>query len=334
MAQLLDTSVTGSLRFQCNTVNSGSAGNVWYNSTLNKLQYSTYIGGTCSWAAGGAMIVARPYMTGIGTQNEALSAGGTNRCTEEYNGTSWSTGGALITARSVAAGAGTQNLGLIAGAEGGGVTEEYNGTTWSAGGGLNYPRNWLGGGGTQNAAVAFGGLANSGYPDYTTYSTQYTERYNGTSWSMGCNMITTRCCVAGTGTQNSALAAGGAPSCTTCTEEYIGTWSAGGALISNRRYPPLTGTQNQALTFMGGFQGSCTCCTEFYNGTSWSSSTGLITPRWSGGGAGNVNASLAFGGCRCVGTYQNPDPPYNIYNVYGPVSCTEEFTRTFATASV
>ena len=53
-------------------------------------------------------------------------------CTEEYNGTSWAVGGALIAARDYFAGAGTQSAGLAFGGGyvSGGVscTEEYNKT--------------------------------------------------------------------------------------------------------------------------------------------------------------------------------------------------------------
>lgn len=342
MAQLLDTSISGSLAFLNSTVNTGSAGNIWYSSTLKKLQYSTCIGGTCSWAAGGAMIVARRASTGLGTQNEALAVGGVGgyKCTEEYNGTTWSTGGALITVRAGDGGAGTQNLGLIFSL----TTEEYNGTSWATGGTLIQPRCGPAGAGTQNTGLAFGGVCSYTEP-YAPYGPTFfnfpcTERYNGTSWSVDSNMTVARYSSAnGIGSQNSALAAYGqnVPSAVCrCTEEYSGgAWSVGGVLI-NTRYsqPGGAGTQNQALIFSGGGDGLCSICSELYDGTSWSSVVALITSRWGAGGTGTVNASLAFGGRRCVGIYITPYAPYGIYNVYGNVSCTEEFTRTFATASV
>lgn len=331
MAQLLATSITGSLAFISSTVNTGSGGNVWYSSALKKLQYSTCIGSAIgTWSTGGAMIVARSGLTGIGTQNEALAAGGGNQCTEEYNGTSWSTGGALIITRTFAGTAGTQNLGLIFGSS---ITsEEYNGTTWSTGGNLNLGRNALGGAGTQNAGLAFGGGYNTGYPYYQNAVSALTERYNGTSWSIGCSMLYPRANLEGAGTQNLAIATGGNCGYHQCTEEYNGTWSAGNALIYARPIKGASvGIQNQTLTFSGNDLNVCNVCSELYNGTSWTAGAGLILCRASLGGAGTANAGLAFGGVRCVGTYFGPYGPEPIYS---NVSCTEEFTRAFATASV
>jgi len=103
-------------------------GSVWYNPTLNTLQYSYFGGG---WSAGGALSTARDSLAGAGTQNAGLAFGGTDgflyglSCTEEYNGTSWSSGGDLSTARYRLAGAGTQSAGLAFGGYGS-CTEEYN----------------------------------------------------------------------------------------------------------------------------------------------------------------------------------------------------------------
>ena len=75
--------------------------------------------GAGTWSAGGAMITARRFLAGAGSQNSGLVAGGYANaylaCTEEYNGTSWSAGGALATARYGPGGAGTQNAGLMFG---------------------------------------------------------------------------------------------------------------------------------------------------------------------------------------------------------------------------
>src|SRR6056300_1417554 len=50
------------------------------------------------WSAGGALITARYWLGGAGTQDAALAFGGFDgpnqfSCTEEYDGTSWSAGG-------------------------------------------------------------------------------------------------------------------------------------------------------------------------------------------------------------------------------------------------
>jgi len=118
MAQLQSTSITGSLNM-ATVGNTGSVGNLWFNTTTNKLNLSyCFTGGI--WSAGGAMITARCALGGAGATNTAaLAFGGlspTNvACTEEYNGTSWSAGSAMITARSALAGAGTNTAALAFG---------------------------------------------------------------------------------------------------------------------------------------------------------------------------------------------------------------------------
>jgi hypothetical protein len=121
MAQLQSTGITGSFNLTAATANTGSVGNLWYNTSTNKLQYS-YCGG--SWSSGGALITARCDLAGAGTNTAALAFGGdisptVVACTETYNGTSWSAGGALITARSNLAGAGTNTAALAFGGNGG-----------------------------------------------------------------------------------------------------------------------------------------------------------------------------------------------------------------------
>ena len=88
MAQLQSTSITGSFNLEATTANTGSCGNLWFNTSTNKLQYS-YFGGT--WTAGGAMITARYVLAGAGASSTAaLAFGGldsgfsTVACTETY----------------------------------------------------------------------------------------------------------------------------------------------------------------------------------------------------------------------------------------------------------
>jgi len=71
------------------------------------------------------------------------------------------------------------------------------------------------------------------------------------AWSAGGALITGRRTLAGFGTQNEALAAGGYAICS-CTEEYNGTsWVAGGALITGRGVLAGAGTQNAGLVTGG-----------------------------------------------------------------------------------
>ena len=168
MAQLasITLSPSGFLNLSGASQNTSSVGNMWYDNTTNRLQYS-FFGG--AWSAGGSLITERQLLAGAGIQNAGLAFGGFTSlgnnasCTEEYNGTSWSAGGALITARRTLAGAGTQNAGLAFGGRTGGTsilscTEQYNGSSWSTGASLITARRNLAGAGTQNAGLAFGGI--------------------------------------------------------------------------------------------------------------------------------------------------------------------------------
>jgi len=58
MAQLQSTSVTGSIGLLSTTPDTGSSGNLWYNTTTNKLEYSYFNGSfivSCSFT--GAIII-------------------------------------------------------------------------------------------------------------------------------------------------------------------------------------------------------------------------------------------------------------------------------------
>ena len=194
----------------------------------------TPVFGAGVWSSGGTTSTSRHGPTGFGTQNEALAAGGRNpyaNCytldTEEYNGTSWSTGGALIKVRFSGVGAGTQNAGLAAGGD------------------------------TADVIVCYDEFENP-YNSCTFYIGACTEEYNGTSWSAGGALAIARYRLAGAGTQNAGLVAGGESfvGYLACTEEYNGTsWSAGGALIVGRYALAGAGTQGAGLV-VGGIGGA------------------------------------------------------------------------------
>lgn len=126
-----------------------------------------------SWRSGGALLAcAGTYGAGgAGSQNAALSAGGTNYYlnTQEYDGTTWSFGNSLSVPRYLLAASGYQNAGLAFGGQCFfpstsrlSCTEEYNGVSWSTGGVLSVARERLAGAGFQNAALAFGGVNTAG----------------------------------------------------------------------------------------------------------------------------------------------------------------------------
>ena len=111
MAQLQATSIEciiGTFNLLSASSDTTTCGNLWFNPSINRLQYSYFGGG---WSAGGALITARSQLAGTGTQNAGLAFGGNSPsivpCTEEYNGTSWTTVGRMNTARNNLAGAGT-----------------------------------------------------------------------------------------------------------------------------------------------------------------------------------------------------------------------------------
>jgi hypothetical protein len=72
-----------------------------------------------------------------------------------------------------------------------------------------------------------------------------TEEYNGTSWTAGGNVGTSRRYLAGCGIQTAGLIFGGNPP-TGATEEYDGsTWTVGGSLNTARNY--LAGVELKRL---------------------------------------------------------------------------------------
>ena len=205
MAQLLQTSITGSLTSTGSLIISGSepvqlpllssgSGEIdlttpyqlWFDPGDNYVKYhlkgSHEIG---TWNAGGSLSCARYLLAGAGSnQADSMIFGGLIApstylsLTEEYNGTSFAAGGSLITARSHMDGAGTQNAGMTAGGYNGSVracTEEYNGSSWAVGGNLITARYNNGVTGTQNAGLAVGGQ--------TPTVVSCNEEYNGSSWS-------------------------------------------------------------------------------------------------------------------------------------------------------
>ena len=148
--------------------------------------------------------------------------------------------------------------------------------------------------GTQTAALVAGG--------YSPY-TNLTEEYNGSGWSTGGNLGTTRI-ASGFGTQTAALAAGGLTPPNTATgvsEEYDGsTWTAGGSLNTARAYSAGSGTLTAGVSF-GGLIGppfSVSNATEEYNGTSFTSANNMNYYKRHMGvsGRGPQTATLGFGG--------------------------------------
>lgn len=128
-----------------------------------------------------------------------------------------------------------------------------------------------------------------------------------------------------------------------CYENFLGAWSNGGNLPTDKWWHGSSGTQNASLAF-GGYNtspyketvqydgttwssknnmlvgriwlrglGSTNStislhydCTEFFNGTNWANCSGLLTSREQATGAGDTTAGLASGGypsVTCVESY-------------------------------
>ena len=75
----------------------------------------------------------------------------------------------------------------------------------------------------------------------------------------------------------------------------VGSWAAGGAMITARSVLGGAGTQNEGLA-VGGCTNVNVTCTEEYNGTSWSSGGALINARKESATMGSQNEGLVAGG--------------------------------------
>lgn len=167
--------------------------------------------------------------------------------------------------------------------------------SWSAGPNINTARSYtFGNAGSRNAGLLVAGAT----PTYVAC----TEEYNGTSWSVGGAIGSTRAYGVSFGTQNAATYAGGetqpAGTDVACTEEYDGSsWSTGGALSAARYGAGAGGTQDSAF-FAGGYSGGTQrCATEEYNGTSWAAGGNINCTRgYLAGGGESVNSGIIFGG--------------------------------------
>jgi hypothetical protein len=210
-----------------------------------------------TWSAGGALIIARGYSQGFGTQDAAVLAGGLKFAvtgeTEEYNGSAWTAVNSMITGRGYSGSTGAQSAGLVTGGENPTCvtcTEEYNGLTWAAGGALPQSNNGLSAAGSQNATVTAGGYAGAAARNASSL-------YNGTSWTVGNTLITARAWGSAYGTQNDANFAGGGPS--TLTESFNGVvWSTANQILQTKYRGGVAGGGGNTSASEGGliFNGS------------------------------------------------------------------------------
>jgi len=323
IAQNSQLVVTSSLQLPVFASNSGivssSAGQMWFNSTTRKLNFTMDVN---SWSVGGAMNTARSYVGGAGSKNAAIVVGGDASGekgeTELYNGSTWSESGDLDVVRWGLAATGTQTSALAFGgydspATTYAKTEEFNTDTWTEVADMNNARVFHAGIGTQNAA-----LASAGYTNVSEADRDDTEEWNGSAWTNVADNNTGRRKVTGTGTQNAGMIMGGnvaphtATNACTDTELYDGTsWSEVNDLITGVGLAASSGTTNAGLVF-GGLAGHPAATyrdiTQEWNGTSWSLGNTMSVNRGQLGGAGSQASALAFAGknsgvCACTEEY-------------------------------
>jgi len=178
-------------------------------------------------------------MGAAGLQTSALKFGGfphppsTSVDTEKYDGTTWTEANDMIIGRGANSGLGTQIAALCVGgqlltpASPTDLVEQFDGTSWTEVGNLQTTREENACAGTTTAGLTFGGKAGPQVPPPFSVC-DFSEEYDGTSWTEGNDLNTGRKDYGGAGTQTAALAVGGfAPPLTLANvEKYDGTsWS-------------------------------------------------------------------------------------------------------------
>ena len=207
------TSISPSIGDTIQTVSSdvspASFGDIWYNSTLQKVRLLQTATG--SWATGGNMNTARGNgLGGAGSsQSNGLAFGGDGggNLTESYNGSSWSETAELNTSRSYLVGTGTtQDAALAVGGNGQAVVESWNGSAWTEVADISPARGYANLAGTYTSAICTGGFN----PSYGNGNDPASQEWDGTSWTETSEMNRPRYAAAGMGeTKEALIIAGG-----------------------------------------------------------------------------------------------------------------------------
>ena len=167
--------------------------------------------------------------------------------------------------------------------------------SWASGGNMNNAREQLAGAGTQTSALAAGGAPPN--------SLDYTETYNGTSWSETAELNVARRHTVGAGSSSTAaLFIGGyydpGPAYySDLVESWNGSaWTEIAELNTGRAtYQGGSGTQTAALTFGGNVPSNVAIC-EKWDGSSWTEVGDLNTAGYARCGFGSSTSALCFGG--------------------------------------
>ena len=299
------------------------AGQIWYNTSSDTFKS---IVASAAWSSSANIATARATTGAGGIPTAAWIAGGTASTpnsglaiTEEFNGSGWSAGGNLNQARGYSDGSGTQTAGLQVGGAptspvvGQTYVEEYNGTAWTAVTGTPHGLWQNSVFGIQTAAVSAGQEPG---PSSAVFN------YNGSSWTTGGTMTTTRGYVASAGTQTAGWIGGGSPATgDNYTEHYDGSsWTASANLASpSSSYSAGANGSQTASIYFGGKPNTPAVSltnTETFDGSSWTASAAMGTGADEMGSANNGTSNstaLSAGG---------------FPNGAGPgLSVTEEFNQ-------
>jgi hypothetical protein len=228
--------------------------------------------------------------------------------TETYDGTSWTEVANLATARRGLSGS-CGNSGKTALATAGfptyNLTEEFTNSAnvitagaYSALTSANNVRD-VEGFGSKNGSTTSAYIGNGGTPP--NGMSQFTEDWNGSSWTNSGNYPVNCRHVGGSGIETAGIGTGGfdGPSNLNGTNEYDGSsWTGGGNYPVAQYAVSVAGTQTAAIGQGGG---SDTTPSNDYNGSSWTSNPAMSQGRSWFGTSGSQTATLAVGGAAASG---------------------------------
>ena len=267
-----------------------------------------------SWTEVSDLNTVREINAGIGVNSSnAITAGGTPGPTtvESWDGSSWTEVSEINTGRYAAAGFGAYNDGIICGGHTGSApttaTESWNGSSWTEVADLAQTRTALksGYGCPSGVGIAFGGIA----PPGSTY------KNNTEEWTTSFTPTTLKKITEGQLFFNSTANAFKE----TITDIPSGAWASSGNLNQARNIlDAQNGTQSSSKASGGSPPGTAGLANvEDYDGSSWSETTEMNTPRYSAAAAGASNTSaLVFSG------YNNSSP---LASPGGYLSATESW---------
>ena len=303
-----------------------AAGEVWYNSTTGTLRSQLV---TEAWSSGSPLATARGEAGAGGVPTAAWVAGGSQTpassseyaITEEYNGTGWSAGGDLINPRGYTDGTGVLTAGLIVGGyhsppspNGETFVEEYDGTSWTAATGTPVGL-W------QNSVFGIQTAAVSAGQEPGPVSAVF--NYDGSSWTTGGTMNTTRGYATGAGTQTAGFLVGGwkpggPPSSFDLHEQYNGSaWTVAPAVTTGSSSAGANGAQTSAIYFGGQTPSNDTNATGTFDGSSWTTSATMATAT---DGMGSANNGTSNSTALSAGGLTNEAAP--------AINITQEFNQS------